>query len=64
MYTSTDLHPMLYFLRLDMQSALLYDSLLVIAYGIMAMDNSHNLDTEDKVNCRMEKVRNVKYNTK
>ena len=55
---------MLHVLRLDMQSALLYDSLLVIAYGIMAMDNSHNMDTENKVNCRMEKVRNVKYNIK
>ena len=43
--------------RLDLQSALLYDSLLVVAYGIMAMDYSPGLDSKEQVLCKQEKVR-------
>ena len=42
--------------RLDLQSALLYDCLLVVAYGVMAMDYSQGLDSRDRVSCAQEKV--------
>jgi hypothetical protein len=44
------------YIRLDLQSALLYDCLLVVAYGIMAMDYSQGLDTRNRVSCAQEKV--------
>ena len=42
--------------RLNLQSALLYDCLLVVAYGVMAMDYSQGLNTRDRVSCAQEKV--------
>merc|ERR1719233_2296511 len=42
--------------RLGLRTALLYDSLLVVAHGIMAMDFSYGLDSKDHVSCKEEQA--------